>query len=114
MFFVQDARAGMLCAECELLAERFWCKWLVKMQRFGSAFCLFFEKFLFGNRLIYLVDTNSGSYTTGVLINIHTTGQALQIAVQSPAILLHRLYSGSTKNCKNCSFVQNVCWRARF
>ena len=23
-------------------------------------------------RLIYLVDTNSGSYTTGVLINIHT------------------------------------------
>ena len=27
-------------------------------------------------RLIYLVDTNSGSYTTGVLINIHTAAGA--------------------------------------
>ena len=26
-------------------------------------------------RLIYLVDTNSGSYTTGVLINIHTAAK---------------------------------------
>ena len=27
--------------------------------------------------LIYLVDTNSGSYTTGVLINIHTAARAV-------------------------------------
>ena len=91
-------------------------------------------------RLIYLVDTNSGSYTTGVLINIHTAAVVLGVLAtqtstgcsdvrgrtrQSPAMRLSRPPVGWERavtrgtaglfvngGAGGCAFMSEVRWTA--